>query len=222
MLTFLFPAFFLVSSIASAANVGPWQVLFDGRNTDAWRGFRQSSFPSQGWIVQNGSLCHVAQVNAGDLITKKEYGSFELVLDWAITEGGNSGVLYRVSEAGQMSWETGAEMQILDDLHHPDGRNPLTSAGSLYGLIGAQGKTLAPVGQFNRARLLVIGNHVEHWLNGRKLVEYEFGSPAWESLVASSKFKDLPNYGRNPVGHIALQDHWDGACFRNIMIREIR
>lgn len=199
----------------------PWEVLFNGEDVSGWRGFRQPDFPITGWRIEGTSLCHIAHTAGGDLVTRKEYASFELELDWAISEGGNSGILYRVSEESAFSWQSGLEMQILDDLSHPDGHNPLTSAGGLYGLLAPKEKRLAPLGQYNHARLVVAGNHVEHWLNGSLLLSYELNSSDWLDLVATSKFRDFPLFGGLPRGRIALQEHWDGACFKNIRLREL-
>ncbi len=135
--------------------------------------------------------------------------------------GGNSGVFYRVSEAPELEWvwQSGPEMQVLDDARHQDGARPETSAGACYGLYPVPRGVARPAGQWNQARILVRGNHVEHWLNGRKVVEYQLGSLDWEERVRRSKFGEMPRYGREPTGHIALQDHGDWVAYRNIKIR---
>jgi hypothetical protein len=154
-----------------------------------------------------------------DLVTRDTYQDFELELEWRVSPGGNSGVFYDVSESQEQAWHTGPEMQVLDDLVHRDGKEPKTSAGSLYALIAPVDKTLKPVGEFNQARLVKKGRHVEHWLNGKKVVEYELGSEPLAKLIAESKFKDMPRFARESRGFVALQHHGEEVWFRNIRIR---
>jgi len=201
---------------------GEWTVLFDGTSTDAWRGFKSDAFPAQGWVIEDGALKHVAGAGGGDIITREQFQDFELRLEWKAAPGANSGIFYRVQEVGNWVWETGPEMQVLDDALHADGKNPKTSAGSLYGLIACAKPSVKPAGEWNAVRIVVMGPHVEHWLNGTKVVEYELGSEAWNRMIAESKFKDMPNFGRMPAGHIALQDHGDDVWFRNIKIRRLK
>jgi hypothetical protein len=200
----------------TGAAEGTWQVLFDGTSTSAWRGYRADSLPG-GWQVVDGALTRVAQ--AGDIVTTEQYRNFELELEWQISENGNSGVMFRVTEDLPETYHSGPEMQVLDDARHVDGQNPLTSSGSNYALHAPARSVVKPAGEWNAVRLLVNGNHVEHWLNGEKMVEYELGSPEWEALVKASKFVEWPRYGREPRGHIALQDHGDRVAYRNIRIR---
>jgi hypothetical protein len=195
---------------------GSWQVLFDGSSTAAWRGYRADSLPG-GWQVVDGALTRIAQ--AGDIVTTEEYRNFELELEWQIAEGGNSGIMFRVTEDLPETYHSGPEMQVLDDARHVDGQNPLTSSGSNYALHAPTRSVVKPAGEWNAARLLANANHVEHWLNGEKIVEYELGSPEWEALVSDSKFIEWPRYGREARGHIALQDHGDRVAYRNIRIR---
>jgi hypothetical protein len=196
-----------------------WKLLFDGTTTRGWRGFQKKKVPD-GWRVEDGALTLVAP--AGDLISENQYRDFELALEWRISEGGNSGIMYRVTEGGEATYETGPEMQVLDDARHPDGKSRLTSAGSAFGLYAAPAGIVKPAGEWNQVRILVHGHHVEHWLNGVKVVEYELQSPGWEARVAASKFRQWPGYGRAPRGYIALQDHGDRVWYRSIRIREIR
>jgi 3-keto-disaccharide hydrolase len=198
------------------ASAGDWRPLFDGKTTSGWRGYHQQTMPG-GWQAVNGALTRVSQ--GGDIITIDQFDSFELELEWQIAEGGNSGIMYRVSEDGDEAYYTGPEYQLLDNARHADGKNPLTSAASDYGLYAPVKDVTRPIGEWNAARILVKGNHVEHWLNGVKVVEYELGSPDWQQRVDASKFKQWPNYGRIPKGHIALQDHGSQVAFRNIRIR---
>ena len=156
-----------------------------------------------------------------DLVTREKFEDFELQLDWRISPGGNSGVIYRVSEDFPQSYNTGPEMQVLDDAKHKDGENPKTSAGALYALIAPKNKILKPVGEWNHARLLVQGNHVEHWLNGSKVVEYELGSQELKSLIADSKFNKMPGFAKEKTGHVCLQHHHDEVWYRNVKIRRL-
>jgi hypothetical protein len=203
---------------APAPAEGEWRVLFDGKSLDAWRGFKSDRVPA-GWQVVDGALTRVGE--AGDLITRDQFGDFELALEWKVAEGGNSGIMYRVTEDAASTYETGPEMQVLDDARHKDGQSRLTSAGSAYGLYAAPAGVVKPAGEWNAVRIVVRGNHVEHWLNGTKVVEYELGSPDWEAKVKASKFKQWPGYGRAASGHIALQDHGDRVAYRDIRIRTL-
>ncbi len=198
-----------------------WTVLFDGNSTDAWRAFNRDTFPNDGWAIENGALKTIVGGDVVDIITKDQYVNFELELEWKVSPGGNSGIFFGVNEQDGSVWQSGLEMQVLDDSLHHDGQNPKTSAASLYALIAPQNKALKPVGEFNKARLLVNGAHAEHWLNGVKLLEYELGSEALAELIAESKFKDLANFGEAKVGHIALQHHGEEVWYRNIRIRPL-
>lgn len=202
--------------MTSDSRPGEWRSLFDGHALDAWRGYRRDGVPA-GWQVVDGALTRVAR--AGDLITRDVFGDFELELDWMIAEGGNSGIMYRVTEEAAETYQSGPEMQVLDDARHRDGGSRLTSAGAVYGLYPAPPGVVKPAGEWNRARILVRGNHVEHWLNGVAVAAYELGSPDWEARVAASKFRQWPGYGRAAAGHIALQDHGDRVAYRNVRIR---
>jgi hypothetical protein len=195
-----------------------WRLLFDGRTMDAWRGYKMPAMPS-GWRVVDAAISRVG--GGGDIVTREEFANFELSLEWRVASGGNSGVMYRVTEQAQATYETGPEMQVLDDARHADGKSRLTAAGSLYGLYPAPEGVVKPAGQWNAARIVVRGNRVEHWLNGVKVVEYELLSPEWEAKVAASKFSQWPGYGRAARGHIALQDHGDLVSYRNIKIRNL-
>jgi hypothetical protein len=226
-LNFLFLAAFICLLALNAGTVTAkekWQVLFNGKSTDAWRGFRRDSFPSKCWNVEGGELQTIKDCDKSDridIITKDTYQDFELELEWRVSPGGNSGIIYLVSEDEDESWKTGPEMQVLDDDKHPDGKNPKTSAGALYGLIAPTNKTLKPVGDYNKVRLIVRNGHVQHWLNGRKVVEYDLGSDMLKALIAQSKFKDYPHFAQNRKGHIALQYHGDEVWYRNIRIRAL-
>jgi hypothetical protein len=194
-----------------------WKLLFDGKTTAGWRNYKKETV-GPGWTVVDGILTRSGD-NAGDIVTADKYRNFDLALDWRVAEGGNSGILYRATEDNEYIWQSAPEMQILDDERHADGKSPLTSAGSNFALYPAPRGVVHPAGQWNSARILVNGNHVEHWLNGQKLLEYELGSAEWKDRVAKSKFNTMPNYGKASEGYIGLQDHGDKVEFRNIRIR---
>jgi len=197
------------------------EILFDGSNVDKWRAFKREGFPDKGWKIEDGTLKTIPGGDEVDIVTKEKYDNFVLMLEWKVSPGANSGIMYRVSEEFGAAWHTGAEYQVLDDSKHADGKNPKTSAGSLYALIAPQDKELKPVGEWNRTRILVRGSHVEHWLNGKKVVEFELGSPETTALIAGSKFKDMPKFTKEATGHIVLQHHHDEVWFRNIRVRKI-
>lgn len=218
----------LSRNAAQAQKGGDWKILFDGKSTDAWRGYKRDGFPEKGWVVENGALKTVAGDGSGgtsDLITKDKYKNFELELEWRVSPGGNSGFFYNVAETDGPAWHTGPEVQILDDERHPDaklGKNGNRKAGSLYDLIPASpGKTLRPVGEFNKVRLIVNNNRVQHFLNGKKVVEYTLGSPEMKKLIAESKFSGFPRFAQEPEGYIALQHHGEEVWFRNIRVRAL-
>lgn len=215
------------SEAMSDEDKGDWVELFNGENLDGWRSYNAEA-PGEGWIVRNGAIvldvdAETDEQTAGDLITEQQYENFELELEWKLTAGGNSGIFYGVREMPdhEVAYETGIEMQVLDDVRHPDGQTPETSAGACYALYAPTDKILHPVGTYNSARLIVNDGHVEHWLNGRKIVEYEIGSDDWNERVANSKFADWEHFGQYRRGHIGLQDHTDRVWFRKIRIREL-
>jgi hypothetical protein len=208
-----------LNTLTDAERAAGWRLLFDGSTTQGWRGYRMDSVPS-GWQVVDGALTRVG--GGGDIITREQLADFELALEWKIAPGGNSGIMYRVTEAYDATYQSGPEMQVLDDSAHADGLDRLTAAGSNYALHPVPAGVVKRAGEWNAARIVVKGNHVEHWLNGQKVVEYELLSPDWEAKVKQSKFVEWPGYGRAKQGHIALQDHGDWVAYRNIKIRELR
>ena len=195
-----------------------WQLLFDGNSLTGWRGYNSESMPT-GWSAENGMLIRTGP--GGDIITEQQFADFELSLEWLVGPSGNSGVLFRAVEGQEEVYHSAPEMQILDDAGHADGRSPLTSAGSNYGLHGVPRGIVKSAGEWNTSRIVVVNNQVEHWLNGDKVVEYELGSADWAQRVANSKFAQWPAYGRASRGHIGIQDHGDRVSFRNLKIREI-
>lgn len=184
-----------------------------------WRGYRLDTLPPTWAFDRDGVLTFTGR--GGDIVTRRHFGDFELELEWRIAAGGNSGVFYRATEGTGAIYENAAEMQVLDNAAHPDGRLATTSAGSSFALYGPTRDVSRPAGEWNVARIVVRGAHVEHWLNGAKVVEYEIWSPEWKALVAASKFTAWPAYGWNTRGHIGLQDHGDTVSFRRMRIREI-
>lgn len=212
-----------------------WLLLFDGRKTDAWKAAFKEGFPTSGWKVADGLLMvepsnGAESTNGGDIVTKKLYGDFELMVDFKLTNGANSGIKYFVDPAQPVPSNPrsaiGLEFQVLDDAVHPDaklGKNGNRKLGGLYDLIPApENKPVKPIGEWNTARIISNGNHVEHWLNGVKLIEYERGSTAFKELVAGSKYKDIKGFGSVNSGAILLQDHGNEVYYKNIKIREIK
>ena len=204
------------NTLTPAERTAGWRLLFDGKTTTGWRGWKIDTLPS-GWQVVDGALTRVRR--AADIITTEKFKNFELSLEWKIAPNGNSGIFYRASEDDDAIYWSAPEMQVLDDAGHPDGQSRLTAAGSDYGLHPSPAGVVQPAGQWNQVRLIVNGNHVEHWLNGVKVVEYELGSADWEARVKASKFAPHPHYGRNPEGYIGLQEHDSWVAYRNIKIR---
>jgi len=193
-----------------------WVLLFDGRSTTGWRNYMKPDL-SEGWQAVDGALTRTGR--AGDIVTRERYRNFELLIDWNIAPGGNSGIFYRGIEGPAAIYYSAPEMQVLDDDVHAGGKSQLTSAGAAYGLHPAPRGAVNPVGEWNTARLLVEGNRVRHWLNGVLMAEYEFHSLDWKARVEASKFKQWPEYGQAPEGYIGLQDHGNWVAFRNIKIR---
>ncbi len=212
----------LLSSTFVLTAAPKWTTLFDGKNTEHWRGYKREGFPSDCWSVENGTLRTLpGKPQSVDLITKEKYGDFELELEWKATPGANSGIIYRASEEFDHSYQSGPEYQLLDDIKNHDGKNPKTSAGALYALIAPKDKMLKPVGEWNKARLIVKNGHVEHWMNGKKVVEYQWGSDEVKNLIAESKFAKWPGFMKEDTGHIALQHHGGDMSFKNVRIRKL-
>jgi hypothetical protein len=206
-----------------------WKLLFDGKTMKGWRGAYRDSLPSKGWELRDGMLMVQPSgggeaAYGGDIVTVDEYSSFELKVDFKLTEGANSGIKIFVTEQQPKTPGSakGLEYQLLDDARHPDaklGINGNRTLASLYDLIPATNKKVNPIGQWNHARIVVKGKHVEHWLNGIKVLEYERGGKEFLAHKKESKFKDLDGFGEAEKGHILLQDHGDQVFFRNIKIR---
>ena len=206
--------------LTAAQRAAGWRSLFDGTSTSAWRGYKEATLPA-GWMIVDGILTKTGSVN--DIITKDKFGNFELALDWKIAPAGNAGIFYRGTEEYDHIYWSAPEYQLLDDAGHPDGQSRLTSAGADYGLYPSPAGVVKPAGEWNSTLIVVDGNHVQHWMNGQKLLEYDLGSPDWEAKVKASKFVAYPHYGRASSGYIGIQGDHDGTLWlRNIRIREIK
>ena len=208
-----------------------WALLWDGKTTEGWRGAKLDAFPENGWVVEDGVLKVLAgnggeSTNGGDIITTRTYKNFILKVDFKITEGANSGIKYFVDPTLNKGAGSaiGCEFQILDDLRHPDAKLGVKgnrTLGSLYDLIPAPEDKPFDINSWNTATVIVEGSHVEHWLNGVKLLEYERNNQEWDALVAYSKYRDWPNFGNYEEGYILLQDHGNEVWFKNINIKEL-
>jgi hypothetical protein len=225
------------NALTAAERSAGWRPLFDGSTLAGWRGLGYDSVPTAHWKVVNGAIMKVASGNVarmpdgqpasgGDLMTVDAFRDFELAFEWKVVPGSNSGVKYNVSEP--MSVKTsnhaalGFEYQVLDDSLNEDNKLASHRAGALYDLIPpSAGKRLMPVGEWNRSRIVMRGNHGEHWLNGIKVVDYDLGTPRLDSLLALSKYHAIAGFADRRAGHIVLQDHGDAAYYRAIKIREL-
>ena len=227
------PVFNTKNKLTSAEIENDWTMLWDGKSSEGWRGARLDDFTEQGWVIEDGILTVLASGGAeseagGDIVTDEVYGDFELKVDFKLTEGANSGVKYYVDtdiNKGPGS-SIGLEYQILDDENHPDAKlgnhEGSRTVASLYDLIKAdRKKPINPVGEWNTAHIVSKDNHVEHRLNGTKVLEYERGSENFRKLVSESKYDKWPNVGELEEGRILLQDHGNRVSFKNIKIKEL-
>jgi hypothetical protein len=218
-----------VNTLTAKEKAAGWQRLFDGTSTTGWHGYNKQDIKA--WAIEDCSLKTTGtEGNYGsdkrpDLVTDAEFTNFELSLDWKATAGGNSGVIYGIIEDPkyQAPWMTGPEYQLMDDVGFTEDVKPSQKAGSNYGMHPPddRNKTLKPVGEWNTTRIVVNGPHVEHWLNGKKILEFERWTPEWKALRDAGKWKEYPDYGAAKTGRIALQDHGSIFWFRNIKIRPI-
>jgi len=209
------------NTLSAAEQSAGWQLLFNGKDLTGWKGYKKDA-PGAAWTVEDGAIALTAG-GAGDLMTAAEYGPFELSLEWKIAPKGNSGVIYLVKEmdGADNTYNTGPEMQVLDNDGHADGKIPSHRAGALYDIETPPDGAVKPVGEWNEARIVFTGARIEHWLNGQKTAESSYGDEAWKKKVAASKFKQWPMFGTLASGHIALQDHGDKVWYRNIKIKPL-
>lgn len=218
--SFLFGGLILAAMTARPETQSPWTVLFDGTSMAAFRGYKSEAMPA-GWSIVGDTL--VKGDTGADIITRAQFGDFELSLDWKIAEAGNAGIFYRATEEYDRVYWSAPEYQLLDDEKGADNKTRLTCAGAAYALYPSPAGHVKKVGEWNTTRIVAKGPHVEHWLNGVKLLEYELGSPDWTAKVKASKFEKYPNFGKARRGHIGFQgDHAGTLVFRNIRIRELK
>jgi hypothetical protein len=204
----------------ASAGAGEWRSLFDGKTTAGWRAYHGTAMPDK-WFVKDGVLGKIESTE--DIVSVDQFGDFELEFEWKLARGGNAGFFYRATEEYVKVYWSATEYQLLDDPNARDGRSRLTSAGAVYGLYPAPEGHLKPAGEWQLTRIVLKGAHAEHWLNGAKLAEYDYGSPDWEAKVKASKFSAWPNYGKATRGHLAFQgDHNGELSLRNIRIRELK
>ena len=219
VLLFGFGAALFSAATAVGGDHGSWMQLSSPNGYSGWTTYRGEPVQDP-WIVEDGAY-HLKNGGGGDIMTEQDYGDFELEFEWKVAEGANSGVMYLVRKGDDAPYYSGPEYQILDDAKHRDGQNAVTSAGSLYALVAPEGKELKPVGEWNSARIVLQNKRLEHWLNGKKVVEIEVGSESWNQLVAGSKFAEWAQFAKADRGHIVLQDHGDPVWYRNIRIRSL-
>ena len=191
--------------------------LLAGDSLAAWKGWRRNDMP-KAWTLSNGILKFTPGGDGGDICTRQEFRNFILELEWNVGKAGNSGIFYRAHERDGVPYLGALEMQVLDDAGHQDGGNTLTSAGSAYGMYAPSQKVSKPAGEWNKVKIVCKNLHIEHWLNDVKICDFWIGSKDWADRYRNSKFAGWANFGKNPVGKIALQDHGDPVMFRNIRV----
>lgn len=207
-----------------------WMLLFDGESTEHWRVYNMDEFPDRGWHVEDGAMVYRppqtdSWSSALDIITREKFSDFMFKIEWMIEEAGNSGIFYHVLEQPtQAIYWSGLEMQILDNINHPDADQGIAGnrkAGSLYDLIPAEPQNTRPHNEWNSVTIVSDGPKVEHWQNGEKILEYERWTPEWFDMIRNRKFNGHPEFGAMREGHLGLQDHGDVVKFRNIKIKEL-
>ena len=212
-----------------------WALLFNGESFEGWRGYLKDHVPEDHWAIEDGVIHKIASgkvplmadgqpIDGGDVITTKKYTNFEFSFEWKVAPGANSGIKYNVVEEMSDGNPLGFEYQILDDDLHPDakmGNGTNRTAAGLYDLISPENKTLKPVGEWNHGRIIFNDLHGEHWLNGKKVLEYDLNTPRMDSLLEASKYAPIEGFGEKRTGHIVLQDHNDDVWYRNLKVREL-
>ncbi|HEY0669537.1 MAG TPA: DUF1080 domain-containing protein [Sphingobacteriaceae bacterium] len=217
------------NSLSRKEKKAGWELLFDGKNPNlSWRALKNDQFPKEGWTTADGCLGILPGSRGGDIITREKFSDFELVLEYKLSDSANTGIKYFVSELKNVKGATvlnGPEFQLIDDFKHEsvkDNQSPETSTGSLYLLYAPKDKKLNQPGEWNKVRIIAQGRNVEHWINGKKILQYQRGSDEFKSLVAKTKFQEYAGqYGEAKEGYLLIQDHKDEACFRNIKIRRL-
>jgi hypothetical protein len=212
------------NTLTAAEKSGGWTLLFDGRTLDGWRGYKKADASGLRWKIDDGALSLPAETapgtRAGDIISKDTFEQFELVFDWRIAPGGNSGVKYFIVEDRDSA--IGHEYQVIDDERHADAKvGPHRQTAAFYDVLPAGDRPLKPAGEWNTTRIVVRGQTVEHWLNGKKVLQYELGSPALKAAIEKSKFKGSERFGTRQYGHILLQDHGNQVWFRTIKVHRL-
>lgn len=207
--------------IALVALLALGPASYQSLGPDDWRGYRKPDLP-KGWQFESGVLSYIpGRGPGGDIVTKEQYADFDLVLEWKISLGGNSGIMFRVSEDQRYAWQTGPEYQLLDNARAPDGRSPLTSAGSIYALVPPVRDATKPAEMWNEARIVLHKGILRHSVNGVEVATADLDSQGWKDLVAKSKFRGMAGFAKQPKGHIVLQDHGNSVWFRNLRIRRL-
>ena len=211
------------NQLTEAQKTEGWKLLFNGQNMDGWKTYQNKENDS--WEIADGALhCKPKEAaeKRADIHTVDQYQDFELVFDWKIAPANNSGVIYRSTEEFEQPYLSGPEYQVIDDKGYPDKLSTTQTSGSNYDMHAApENKSINPPGEWNTGRILVKGNHVEHWLNGAKIIEYELNSPDWKKRKQGSKWKDAKGYGAASKGYIDLQDHGGEVWYKNIMIKTL-
>lgn len=212
------------NQLTDAEKAAGWELLFDGKSMDQWRVYKKEAV--QGWAVEAGEMIALGEEgqegHGNDIISKEQFENFELALEWKISKGGNSGIFFNVVEEGGFNsvYETGPEYQLIDDVGFPAKLQDWQASGANYAMHPPAKAASKPQGEYNQSRIVVLNGHVEHWLNGEKVVEYNLWTPEWDSLVRTGKWKEFSGYGQARKGHIALQDHGNKIWFRNIKVKK--
>lgn len=212
------------NALTAAEKADGWTLLFDGRTLDGWRAYKKPDAAGLRWKVEDGTLTlpatTAAGTRAGDIISKDTFEQFELVFDWRVAPGGNSGVKYFILE--DQNSAIGHEYQVIDDARHADAKiGSHRQTAAFYDVLPAADRPIKPAGEWNTTRIVVRGQNVEHWLNGKKVLQYELNSPTLNAAIEKSKFKGIERFGKRQNGHILLQDHGDQVWFRNVKIRRL-
>lgn len=217
----------MAASLTDAQKTEGWKLLFDGQTTNGWKIFKDRK--NNTWEVKDGTL-HCKAINEqvkgdgdqrADIMTTDEFENFEFAFDWKISPKGNSGVMFRVTEEFEQPYYSGPEYQVIDDAGYSPKPTDLQLTGANYDMHVTSQKDLKPVGEWNSSKLVVNGNHVEHWLNGQKIVEYELNSDDWKARKEKSKWKEAKGYGMAAKGHLCLQDHGCEVWYKNIMVKSL-